>query len=556
MLESCAKFSYKLSLDCRSSAEFRSAHQSVWRRWSMKLVAWLVIATLALAASTSIAMAQTAEGEYGWRSPAGSLGPFPTAYEACKAQHQRFNNAPKSRFIGALPNADINRADCKWTQYQYLCRQETGGGINSCGTTFPSYVVRECAGGYAPVAGKYCAKTTERVPERGCGEAQPNPAVGHPFILSTGCKILHAEDYETADGQLEIGRTYRSLPIGASVSFRAQPLGLASNWTFDFAHEIQLGNFSGTPAAPSAQLALVASDGTAYDFAMQSGGAIAHNAATGAQYVPKNMKVEYVGTLPSSLSTVTAAPSQWKMTDEEETVWTFQTFPRQGFSGYVMGRPTSRVTKENYRWDFAYATDGALQTITDSFGRQLVFSWNYFYVSALPGQPSWPSAVKSVALPDGTSLRYTYDPAPTTSAPSTSEIQRLVKVERLSSASAVLRSTSYSHGDTRFKWHITGIQRTDGTTIASYSYDARGRGVASVLAGNVEPYAVASSETATEAVRSVTGPLGKVGRISLPASGRRPAISGDADQWSGDNDYACQHALDQLRPRQFHFGLR
>jgi RHS repeat-associated protein len=484
----------------------------LWRRLT-RLSAWLAIVSLIFFAFSSAARAQSAEGDLGWQSFAAGVTKT-TAVEACRAQWQYYNPAPLSRFIGAFPTDNPNRMNCLWTQFQYLCPEEAGGGISSCGTTSPGYVERGCAAGYSAIASKYCAKAP--VPERGCSEkgnnngAQENPAVGNPFILSTGCKILRAEDYATADGQLEVSRSYRSLPIGASESFRTQQLGLAGNWAFDFAHEIQLGSFSGSPSSPDAKLALVDPNGTAYDFVMQSGGAIAPNAATGAQYVEKNIKIEYVGTLPAALGDIPASSSQWKMTDEDETVWTFNTFTRTGYSGYSMGRPISKVTKENYRWDFAYATDGALQTITDSFGRQLVFSWNYFYVSTVAGTPSWPEAVKSVTLPDSTSIRYTYDPPGVLSAPSTGQVERLVKVEHLSSTGTVLQATGYNYTDTRHPWHITGITRTDGATVASYTYDARGRGLTSALAGNVNPYAVASSETATEAVRSVTGPLGKV----------------------------------------------
>ncbi|APG62048.1 hypothetical protein LPB140_03585 [Sphingorhabdus lutea] len=312
------------------------------------------------------------------------------------------------------------------------------------------------------------------------------------------------------------------MPVGASVSTKIEPLGLASNWTFDFAHEIQLATVSGTPASPNVKLALVASDGTAYDFMMQSGGAIVPDTTTGAQYAPKNIKIEFVGTLPSSLATITSASSQWKMTDESETVWTFQTFTRQGFSGYIMGRPLSKVTKENYRWDFTYNNAGALQKITDSHGRQMLFDWHYFHVSALAGQGSWPTAVKSVTLPDGTSLRYNYDPAPSSTAPSTSQIQRLIKVERLNNNSTVLRSKSYTYNDARFPWHVTSIARTDGTIIASYSYDSKCRGATSSLAGNVEPYAVTSTATASEAIRSVTGPLGQVDQYRFQKTASTP----------------------------------
>jgi RHS repeat-associated protein len=326
---------------------------------------------------------------------------------------------------------------------------------------------------------------------------------------------LHARDYETADGDFVIGRSYRSIPVGRSTSFQTAPVGLASGWNFDFMYELQLAYFSGSPSSPNAKLALVAPDGTAYDFVMQSGGAFVADTSTGAYYAPTNLKIEYLGTLPSDLSTLQSASTQWRVTDGDDTVWTFQTFSRPTQSSrYAVGRPTTRVERNGYRWDLAYRTDNSLQRITDSFGRQATFNWSLFYVSSLPNPPSsalpYPEAVSSISLPDGTSLRYTYDPPPSATPPSRSKIDRLIKVERLDSASIALDSTTYAYGDSRFPHHVTGITDFSGHQVASYAYDARGRGISTAHTGGADSYTVADTETASEFVRTVTNPLGKV----------------------------------------------
>ena len=471
---------------------------------------------LSSAWGVSVASAQSAEGYIGWASAHTSEG-FPSADAACRSQWQHYMGGhAKSRYIGAFSSpGGLNDANCSWTHYQYLCPAETGGGILSCWTTYPSYVWFNCKSGYTPTLGKYCLK--DPVPEcpkcRNNGSST-NPERGDPIVLSTGSVVARARDYGTADDQFVIGRSYRSIQIGRSAGFQSPVLGLAGGWNLDFMYELQLAGFSGSPTSPNAKLALVAPDGTANDFLMQSGGAWVPNTATGAFYAPTNLKIEYIGTLPADLSTVQSASTQWRVTDGDDTVWVFQTFTRPNRTPFAVGRPISRTTKDGYRWDFAYRPDNSLQTVTDSFGRQATFNWSNFYISSLASPPAgslpYPEAIASIALPDGTSLRYTYDPPAATAPPSQEAIERLIKVERLDAGSAVLNSTSYSYEDPRFPNHLTATKDMSGVQVATYAYDARGRGTASTHADGTDKYTVASVESPSEIVRSVTNPLGKV----------------------------------------------
>jgi RHS repeat-associated protein len=432
---------------------------------------------------------------------------------ACRSQWAYYMGTNGgSKYIGAFPRPgrpDIY--DCNWTSFMRGC----DGGISWCWTVLPAWVWLLCDTGYSPETG-ICQK--DSIPEcptcRNNGSSD-NPAIGHPIVLSTGAKILHAQDYASGDGDFVIGRSYRSNQIGRSASFQTPIRGLAGGWNFDFAYELQLASFSGSPSSPNAKLALVNPNGTASDFVMQGGGTWVPDTTTGAFYADRNVKIEYVGTLPSDLSTLQSASTQWKVTDGEDTVWTFQTFVRPNTTTpYAVGRPISRVTRDGYAWTFAYRSDNSLQTITDSFGRQATFNWSTFYMtsqasSAFPFLP-WPEAVTSVALPDGTSLRYTYDPPPATSAPSSGLIERLIKSERLNASSVAIDSTTYAYGDSRFPHHITAITDFDGTQTASYAYDAEGRGISTALASGADSYQVSNSETSTERIRTVTRPLGKI----------------------------------------------
>jgi len=480
-----------------------------------RLVWTLTMLGLAAALWPSSASAQMPEGTIGWSSTHTSEK-FVSAEAACISQWHHYNDPPKSRYVGAFVSpGNLNKAFCKWTQYQNICPEETGGGISSCGTVYPTYVELKCQTGYTPTLGKYCQK--DPVPERPCNcnnGGAVNPQVGNPIVLSTGAKVLHSTDYATEDGDFTISRSYRSTPFGRTTSLQTLPLGLTGGWQLDFMYELQLTAFSGSPSTPSAKLALLSPDGTAYDFVMQSGGAFVPDTTTGAFYAPTNLKVEFVGTLPTDLSALQSASTQWRLTDGDDTVWTFQTFTRPNTTApYAVGRPISRVTREGYQWNLSYRADNSLETVTDSFGRQATFNWSIYKMSSMASPPAgwlpYPEAVSSVILPDGTTLRYTYDPPPASGVRDSRHVQRLARAERIDGSSTVLEATAYSYEDPRFPEHITRVADRDSNEVAKYAYDERGRGISTERAIGSEKYSVALSENTSERVSTVSNALGK-----------------------------------------------
>lgn len=489
------------------------------------------------------ARAQNAEGFLGWEWQDVY---YPTAYEACKAQWQwsSMNNG-YSRLIGAIPRADDwDTADCEWTRWQYLCTTENPGAGFACGTVIPAYVNFHCANGYTPTVDGHCRANP--AVERPCNceeDGRVNPTVGNPIVLSTGAKVLDALDFETADGDFRISRHYRSFqvgrPIEGTILPRGLPRGLVGGWSFNFGYEIQLGTFSGSPSTPNARVAILAPDGTGFGFVLQANGQWIPDPAAGAANAPVGLKLEYVGTLPANLADVKASSSNWKLTDRDDTVWTLQTRIGPNGGSYVQGWPNSRVQRNGYSWTFAYNTDSSLASITDSFGRAAAFGWNKFFITSLASPPAgslpYPLAVKSITLPDGTSLRYTYDPPPATSAPSTSMIERLVKVERLSAASAVLDSVTYVYEDNRFPTHVTGVIDNRQIRVATYAYDGHGRATLTEGPNDANSYLVEYGLNGTARTRRVTNALGKAENYTFavfsgagPMDYRLTQISGEA----------------------------
>ncbi|WP_426213700.1 RHS repeat-associated core domain-containing protein [Mesorhizobium abyssinicae] len=449
-----------------------------------------------------------------WSS--GVAGSYPTASEACHAQWiwAGYGNN-RSRFIGALPSDVwwVNR--CSWTQFQYLCPEETPGQPGSCGTTWPGSTTFTCASGYTRVSPGVCKPDAGLTPERPeCYNdgGNTNASTGKPIILSTGSKILAATDFVSEDGRFRIGRSYRSFPGGYNTSLRRSPLGLATGWQFNFEMELHLGTFSGSPSSPTGNVTLLAPDGSAYDFLLNASGQFLPRTASGA--VSYDYKVEFVGTLPSTLSTIYDSQTEWRITGPDDRVWTLKTFSNYNVSPpkYYFGRPTEITERDGYEWTLNYASDGSLSTIVDTFGRTATFSWNLFYITFLTGISGslpYPEAVDTITFPDGTSVKYDYDPPPAATPPSTTAIERLIGVTLRDSALAVADSTTYHYEDPDFTFAVTGITDHRNVRIATYQYDDLGRAVLEKGADDQEQVTVSYGTSAGLVTRTVTNPLGR-----------------------------------------------
>jgi len=476
------------------------------RGWRMGWWRALVVAIAGLAMAGAARAAP--EGFLGWKW-GGTY--YPTATDACRAQWIAVGmDNGFSRFIGADPDDKyFTAADCRWTSYQYLCRQETGAGF-ACGTALPAGVSFFCASGYLRVRDGECARIEIRE-QNPCGP-QGGPTVGNPILLSTGAKLEQVSDFATADGAFVIGRHYRSTPqlLGSANEspgpLYTAPLGHISGWAFDFAIEWHISRDiasgkGGTVHLPS---------GVAYHFSRSGNGFVPAGSGPTTDFA-----IAFVGTPPSDWSTVTAAPTQWRLTDRATgDEWLFRTFafnPNAARAVYSVGRPVHLQRKDGHAFDFAYGPMGELVSITDGFGRSAAVTWRHYRRTALAniaGSLPVPEAIAAIALPDGTSLHYSYDPPE--AAPSTGVARRLVKVERLSPANVVVETTRYHYEDADFPSRLTGITDNRGIRFSTYAYDRLGRATSSEHAGGAERVSVAYAMAGTRLVRNVTNAAGKV----------------------------------------------
>lgn len=460
------------------------------------------------------AQAQTTTLTSGWEDR-GEF--FSDPISACRAQWTKSGmDNGWSRFIGAkdVPSSYVTK-ECEWTSVQYLCPEETGGGVANCGTVLPGTVSLNCGSARRSVLPGSCVITDEAVPERSdqCSASDNksvNPSVGNPILISTGAKLYSETDYQTVDQLVSIRRLYRSNPVGRSYSAFAPSSGLAGGWAFDFAYELQIDRILGSSSSPSVYLALVNPDGTAYDYKMGSGNVISPNTVDVASvYAGTQYRLEFLGPMPTNIGDLDDVSTEWRFTDDDGTVWTLKTFQSPVTGKFLTAKPIKKLTRGGYAWTFSYGSSGELNSITDDRGRTLNFTWSRYYKSSLQSVPSYAEAVKRIDLPDGSYLVYSYDPPAVTAGPSLSTLQRLVKAQRFSAANAVIDSHSYHYESTVHPRKLTGVTDNRGIRIATYAYDAEGRAVSTEGANGSNRYTVEYGVYNNGLTRRVVNPLGR-----------------------------------------------
>lgn len=306
----------------------------------------------------------------GWVSSPKPSGFFGSAYEACEAQWEYYQgDSPSSRYKGIrVRDDDWRTVDCEWTRFQYLC-PEPGqvGGIANCGTIIPGSASLRCPELYYVTRDGLCRRNAsrEQACDDPCGDGgKPNPKTDNPVIISIGAKYLEDTDYASANGLFRIARQYRSFQVGRAIQQailpRAQLRGLQGSWNFEFIREIQLGIFEGSPGSPNARVAILLPDGTGYGFSLRSDGSWQEISSGSFSSSSGNLKLEYLGSLPSDLQTVRNSASTWKLIDSNDTEWILET--RNGLNNepYVRGWPTSMTARSGYSQTFTYAGDGSL----------------------------------------------------------------------------------------------------------------------------------------------------------------------------------------------------
>lgn len=457
--------------------------------------ALMLLALVLIGGLSSSRPAEAQEAAGVWCTVPTPVQCFSNPVTACKAQHDYYapNNLP---FYSGAPFSSTSWK-CNWcTHVNGPCPVDTLPTIvtfrcpaNPPGTPNPER--------YVVVPGPRCVKNKDikrELPPRTVTVQYgvENACVGNPLLIQTATKEETAVDFVNADGTLSVSRNYRSQPSSDTVGYIPSLEGdLGQNWRSNFYLRLQLrDNFGSSPSATGVTLFLP--DGSSFDF---------DGTAAQTKY---GYKVQFNGTLPSPPSGIRTTGGQWKVTDPDGRIWILQMY--QGpFTEFLLARPITATSPGGYTQTYAYKTTGGIDTVTDSYGRQMVFSWNS---NPTGSTTSVDATIAQIVLPDSTRIEYSYNRIGPVTTPATGQF-RLAEVRRVRADNTLIDKTTYQYEAIGLPFHLTGVTDARNVRYATFGYDAEGRATSSEHAGGVDRTLVAYSETASEGRRTVTNALGK-----------------------------------------------
>ncbi len=470
---------------------------------AMSAIAFMLLMALATPVQSQTLL--DGEGVLGWMTyaPGGARHYFASPQAACYAQYTLWSAG--GTFQGADPDPVWWSWQCKWT-----------------GVPYPVGVEFKCAAGYTVAAPGRCIRETYASRPPGCGlDSGPlSPLGGNPVEIISGIKTEYALDFASADGLLKLERKYFGMRTDAS----ALPDGILPyggiGWAFDFGPTLRLWNFS---VAAGRRVSIFLADGTAYEFVL--------NASTGLfEYLDpasrdKATRTRFALTLdgppPANWANLNTASSEWTLVDRfTGKTYEFKTLLRPAGTSYSWGFTEVIRDRGGYAWTITHGSDTEVTAITNSFGRQMTFSW----LTGKGGTSvNYKILISGITLPDGTSLKYSYENYLGTLFSARTQWDRLVKVERLGApvgggAAPLYGQTIYHYEDGRFPFLMTGITDARGERYATWTYDASGKVLTSSHAGVDTVSFAYASPTATTRTRTLTNPLGRQTVYSYTAS--------------------------------------
>ena len=459
----------------------------------LALLIGLVLAPLPVNAQTVVD--PEPDNTYGWCTAvsAGVENCYKSPGAACVQQFNVFGSPMGSTGPAyATPTLIWYQAQCHWQKG------------NSA--PFPSSVYFKCAPNATRIFPGLCLTFNyiHLTKKKQCG-SKPNPWSPNPINFLTGAKQFSDVDFKSADGTLALRRTFVSHPFGnlpdSSVLAYNQAYG---NWSSEFNLEVQIAD----AWSSNSIVTLLNGDGTAQNFKRQSSGVMAPLVDSQHLSPDTTTRLQFVGTWPTNLSTLTAASTQWQVVDADNNTWLLQTYLDPNTSKYDIAHPIQEKRPDGTVLAFAYGANGGLSTVTDQNGKAMTFTWND--ASIIDGNNvahQTAAAIASVLLPGGYKVNYTYDD-PTGSTVGTVSY-RLKKVEYLDSAGVVQDSKSYGYDSTILPYFVTTISDKNGVVRWKASYDTQGRAITSQGPNGEFAVNVTYAEGSTSATRTVTDALGR-----------------------------------------------
>jgi YD repeat-containing protein len=325
---------------------------------------------------------------------------------------------------------------------------------------------------------------TEKLPQKcDCDGLQ----AGNPILPATGEKTASQTDLsgQGADA-LSLVRHYRSGWAGISGRNLAVNPALSQAWSHNHAVSIKWDGVAGTANSVAR---LIFGDGNVRDFGWDVGSG-SWSAGNSADSLAAN-----------------AAGLLYKRLDDD-SLWQFD----------AAGKLLTVTRRNGWTTSYTYSTSstpitiapepGLLITVGNQFGRTLNFAYNAG------------SQLASVTAGDGQVISYTYD--------GTTAASRLLAVT-YPGISGGTASKTYLYENAAFPQLLTGIKDEMDMRLATYAYDAQGRGISTQHAGDADLHTVSYG---VAGVATVTDPLGTQRSYNYSTNKGKLAVTG-ADKPGG-----------------------
>jgi RHS repeat-associated protein len=264
---------------------------------------------------------------------------------------------------------------------------------------------------------------------------------GDPINVGTGNLYEQVADYQTAGlNKLSFTRYYNSM--GSANTFAAS---LGANWRSTYDRYLRIVSASSVTAERQ--------DGQQVSFTLSGS-----NWTTDADLDLK----------------LTSSGTTWTLTDSDDAVETYRTA-----SASQALLQTIRA-RNGYTQNLEYNTSGQLITVTDSFDRQLSFTYNN-------------GRLQTAITPDGLTLTYGYSAAG-------------ARLTSVGYSTSPVTSQTYIYENASLPSALTGIIDENGDRYATWTYDSSGRATSSQHGAGADLTKIAYNDT--DGSRTVTFPLG------------------------------------------------
>ena len=280
----------------------------------------------------------------------------------------------------------------------------------------------------------------------GCNCSKANPAVSEPIRVATGNLYEEVGDYATAGmNPLQFTRYYNSLGDATTEGYM-----LGMNWRSTYDRYIR-------PTLSGGVVSVVAErpDGQELIFTNNGSG-------SWKSYSDIDVKL-------------TQSATGWTLTNGDDTVETYD----------ANGLLEAFQSRDGYWEVFNYDSSNYLDSVIDSFGRSLEFT----YQSNL---------LHTVTTPSGLILTYNYD----SSGATPGVLDRLVSVTYSTTPQT---SVHYVYENPALPFALTGIIDENGNRFSTWTYDSSGRATSSEHAGGTDLTTIIYNEDGS---REVVSPLG------------------------------------------------